>query len=114
MRMIITYVLMCLCAYVSTVLFTFSLSSQASPTSNEFKQCSLIATKTLEACLASQANPFVDEDNCWVESKSSYDNCITDVFKRHSPDEQQAKKQAAEKAERQRRLEAMDNANNPP
>lgn len=78
-------------------LILFSGQCHASPTANEFIPCDKIAVVSLEHCLRDKGN------SCWLDSKTRYETCRKEVFKRHRPDVDRLKEKRAIKAEEERR-----------
>ena len=54
----------------------------ASPTSNEFEECHVLASKSLLYCLNKNMNSS-SNGKCWIMSRESYKSCHTRVIKRH-------------------------------
>ena len=54
----------------------------ASPTSNEFEECHVLASKSLLYCLNKNMNSS-SNGKCWIKSRESYKFCHTRVIKRH-------------------------------
>ncbi len=70
----------------------------ASPTSNEFEECHVLASKRLLRCLNENMNS-IHIGQCWPKSKSSYDSCHTKVMKRHDRSEMKKRRELAEAIE---------------
>ena len=61
-------------------------AAQASPTSNEFEECNLRATKHLEYCLKDNIN--TTSNDCWSKSYTTYESCRKSVIARHDTSKQ--------------------------
>ena len=70
----------------------------ASPTSNEFEECHVLASKILLGCLNKNTNNIYI-DQCWSGSKLSYDSCHAGVMKRHDRSEMKKRRELAEEIE---------------
>ena len=73
-------------------------SANASPTSNEFEECHVLASKYLLKCLNENMNN-IHIGQCWIQSKSSYDHCHSKVMKRHDRAEMKKRKKVRQEAE---------------
>ncbi len=77
----------------------------ASPTSNEFEECHVLASKILLDCLNRNTNS-IHIGQCWPKSKSSYDVCHSEVMSRHDRSAIKKRRALAEALEAE--IEAME------
>ena len=70
----------------------------ASPTSNEFEECHVLASKSLLNCLNKNMNSS-SNGKCWIKSRESYKACHTRVIKRHDRSDMKKMRDLAEAIE---------------
>jgi len=70
----------------------------ASPTSNEFEECHILASKSLLYCLNKNMNSS-SNGKCWIKSRASYKSCHTRVTKRHDRSDMKKMDELAEAIE---------------